>query len=165
MADKNLKLMTIDITTPDFGRFQADMAIDLKVDKSNLSEEMEQQPSLYAWWSSLTEHVRNLYNSKRLELQILEAELDEHYRQEAEKEGVKPTEKWMEGKIGRDEQWQALSKEVIHLNYNTKILESATWSFQQRAEMIKALAPTAAYESRMEFKEAKPVRTPVTNKS
>ena len=169
MVDKNLKLMKIDITTPDFGRFTADMAVDLKVDKSNLSEEMEQQPSLYAWWASLSEHVRNQYNSKRLDLQILEAQLDESYRQEAEDTNVRATEQWLNGKIHRDERWQQLSKEVLDLGYKTKVLESATWSFQQRAEMIKALAPTAAYEARMELREdtaepkpAKPVRTPVT---
>ena len=164
MADKNLQLMKIDITTPDYGSFQSDMAVDLKVDKSNLSDEMEQQPSLYAWWASLAEYVRNQHSRKKFELQVLEAELDEEFRQEADRDNIKATEKWMEGKIHRDSRWKNLSGEVLDLRYKVGILDSATWSFQQRAEMIKALAPTAAYESRIEHRETeqKPVRTPVT---
>jgi hypothetical protein len=159
MSERNARLLKITVEHPDFGLYEGDIDVDLKVDKSNLSDEMEEQPSKYAWWASLTELVRLQFNKRKLGLSIYEAELDKKFREEM---GGKVTEAQMKGLTARDEKWQSLNLEVIELKYKLGVLEAATWAFSQRADMIKALAPSLAYEGRsVMVKGVTPVRHPV----
>ena len=163
--DRKIELLKVSLNHPDYGLYEGDIAADLKVDKNNLTDEMEEQPSKYAWWASLTELVRLRHNQKKLDLSIYEADLDKKFREEAD--GGKVTEAQMKGLVQRDTKWQQLNRDLFELKYQVGVLEAASWAFSQRADMIKALAPSLAYEGRrLDVKEDaftthKPVRTPV----
>jgi len=160
--DRNVRLLKVTIEHPNYGLYEGDITADLKVDKSNLSDEMEEQPSKYAWWASLTELVRLQHNQKKLDLSIYEAELDKKFR--GTTDGGKITEAIMKGLVQRDERWQELNREVFELKYQVGVLEAASWAFSQRADMIKALAPSLAYEGRrLDVKEDAPIRKPIRN--
>ena len=164
MDGRNVKLLKITIEHPDYGKYEGDISTDLKVDKGNLSEEIDEQPSKYAWWASLTELVRLQYNQKKMELSIYEAELDKRFREEAK--GEKITEAQMKGLVNRDKKWQDLNSAIFDLKYKVGILEAATWAFSQRADMIKALAPGLAYETyKPQAREDSPLRKPAPTRT
>jgi hypothetical protein len=156
--DKNSTILKVSIVHPDYGLYEGDIMFDLKVDRSNISEEMENQPQLYAWWASLTELTRLQYNKAKMALDVYEAELDRKFREEAA--GGKITEAQMNAMIKRDPEWQKKTTDVYELKYKVGVLEAATWSFAQRADMIKALAPGLSYEgNRVELRDKKVVAT------
>lgn len=126
-----------------------DLGTDLMIDKHDLQEEMAHQPSIYAWWCVQAEEAKALCAGRQLDLKVYEAELDEKIRKEAERDERKVTEAQIGREIKLDTGWISISEEVIELQRQAGVLESAKWSLAQRAEMLRSMAPGAFYESRL----------------
>ena len=143
---------------------EGSLSEDLKIDKHNLDDEIAHQPEQYAWWSTRADIAKSLLAGRQLDLKIYEAELDERLRKEAKAREEKLTEAQLANNIEKDRKWKDISADIIELQKQVSVLVSALFAMAQRAEMLKAIAPGAYYESRASTEvpvKRNPVRTPV----
>jgi len=109
---------------------------DLKASEDTINEDLVNQPSLYVWYSVLKEEAESEYQIKKMELDLLEAELDKEYREEMEK----TTEAKIAKAIMRDERYMKAKMELIQAKRAYGILRAWEEGARQRKETLIAFA-------------------------
>jgi hypothetical protein len=79
---------------------------DLRVDEVHIIDQISDQPSLFAWWATLAEEANTIAESRRRQLDLVEAELDEEIREEAREASEKITEATVNRRIIREDRYQ-----------------------------------------------------------
>ncbi len=121
-------------------QFKRDLSEDLKVDKVNLTEELSQQPTLFAWWATLAEAAKDLSRRADLKVLLLEAELGQEFRMIAAKKTIRTTEKGLEEQMQRNARWLEAVEQKLEARKQVSVLSACVAAMAQRASMLAALS-------------------------
>jgi len=113
---------------------------DLRISKETINDNLMDQPALFAFYSVMSEIAEAVYEEARLELELLEATLDEHYRKVFLEEGQKVTEKKLEKVVATNSDRIESAKAKIQTRKNRNILKALTESMRHRKEAVISLA-------------------------
>lgn len=130
--------MTVDLKVED-KEFKGNIREILKISEGSIVGELQEQPSTYAWFATLTEIAKANTEKHKLNIKILRAKLDEEKRKTLAKEG-KVTESMVESAIEKDERLIMLTQEKIELDKNANILGAITEALNQRKDMLIQLS-------------------------
>jgi hypothetical protein len=119
---------------------------ELKVNEQNLQKEMLEQPGKYIYWSSLLEKLKYYQESKELEIEQREAELEPTARTELKKEEAKPTKDMIASYIKRDGQYQKLQNELLTYNFIIGKIGRIVKAFEQRKDMLQSYGKQVAHD-------------------
>lgn len=111
----------------------------LNVDPSHVVQQLTDQPSLYAYWSVLSDEADVLLLSKRRRLDRVEAEVDDRLRQEAREEGEKITETIIQRRVLREEDYEEALDEMIEARRNASYLGTIKRALEQRLSALIAV--------------------------
>lgn len=120
--------------------FDLDEAYDaLKIDPTHVVEQLTDQPSLYAFWSVLSEEADVLLLSKKRALDRVEADLDDRLRQEARDDQEKVTENTIQRRILRENEYKDSLEEMIEARRNAAYLGVIKRALEQRLQALIAV--------------------------
>lgn len=110
---------------------------ELKVNEFSIRKAFLEQPSKYAYWSSVLEKLKLYQESYELQLSTKKADLYDPTRKELIDNGIqRPTKDQIEAMILTDEEVQRLSKAVVAMNYNVRRISAFTKAVEQRKDML-----------------------------
>lgn len=146
MRDKMILNVTLDKS------YTLNLDDDLNIDRAGINDALANQPALFAWYATLYEMARN--NSAVLNSQIdaYQAELDQYYRMEATKEGIKITEGSIKAKIDSNENMCKLIDDYNNSKRQEGMLYAAKAAFEQRKDMLISIASNMRQEWDTELK-------------
>lgn len=110
---------------------------DLEIDKFNLDNECITQPELYASYSDMAISSAEERDLARLEMETLEATLDEKIRLEYRDRGEKVTEKVVETSILRNTDYIEAQLKYIKKKTEAAKLDAMRQAFEQRKSMLE----------------------------
>ena len=113
---------------------------EIRFSKETIHDDLMQQASKYAFYAIMAELAEEAYDDAKLELELLEATLDEHYRNEFLKSGDKITEKKLEKVVALNKSRIESAKNKIQARKNRNILKALTEAMRHRKEAVIALA-------------------------
>jgi len=113
---------------------------EIKFAKETVDENLRDQPSLFAFYAVMAELAEEIYDIAKLELELLEATLDEFYRKKFVELGEKVTEKKLSMLVISHKERVAAIKNKIVAKKNWGILKVLTKAFEQRKEALIAAA-------------------------
>lgn len=113
---------------------------EIRFSKETIHDDLMQQASKYAFYAIMAELAEEAYDDAKLELELLEATLDEHYRNKFLQSGDKITEKKLEKVVALNKARIESVKDKIMAKKNWGILKALTKAFEQRKEGVIALA-------------------------
>ena len=131
--------MEVDLTVDD-KNFSGNIRDVLRISEGTILEELQNQPSIYAWFATLTEIAKSKVERQKLDIKVLRARLDEEKREALTKAGIKITEPKVDSAIEKDDRLILLSKEKIELDKNASILKAITDALNQRKDMLIQLS-------------------------
>lgn len=108
--------------------------------KETIDDDLRDQPSLFAFYAVMSELAEEAYEDAKLELELVEATLDDHYRKELIRTGEKSTDKKVEAIIKADKRRVKSIKNLITAKKNRGILRALTRAFEQRKESLIAFS-------------------------
>lgn len=117
---------------------------ELKINETNLLQEMLQQPSKYIYWSSLLEKLKLYQESAELQLEIKWANLDEQARNYLKSVNVKPTKDSVEAYIKRQPEYEQARKNVQYYEYTSARVARIVKAFEQRKDMLQSYGKQVA---------------------
>jgi len=126
--------------------YETDVEKELRIDRNKLDEELATQASLLGHFGVLAEVSRGLLERKKLELDVLGAELDAEYRRKFTENGGRFTEKMVAGAVTLDKRWLKVAKEKLDLEKQTKELSALVEAFRQRGMSLSSIARLRASE-------------------
>jgi len=112
---------------------------DIKISKETIDEDLMKQAGLYAFYAIMSELAEEAYDDAKLELELLEATLDEYYRARFLKDGQKVTDKKMEKVVAVNGDRIESVKSKIQARKNRGILKALSRAFEQRNLDVIAL--------------------------
>lgn len=115
-----------------------DLQNELKVNESNLLQEMLQQPSKYIYWASLLEKINYFQEVKEIELETKIAQLDKSAREQCKTDDVKPTKDIVDAYIKRHPEYLTAKKTVQHYEYISSRIARIVKAFEQRKDMLQS---------------------------
>ncbi len=120
--------------------FDLDDAYDaLKVDPTHVIDQLTEQPSIYAYWSSLSEEADVILLTEKRRLDRVEAEVDDRLRQEAREEEEKVTEAIIQRRILREEDYAEALEAMINARRNAGYLGVIKRALEQRLSALIAV--------------------------
>lgn len=126
--------------TVDGVSFDLDGAYDeLKIDSTHIIEQLTDQPTLYAYWSVLSEEADVLLLSSKRHLDRVEADVDDRLRQEARDEDEKVTEAMIQRRILRESDYEDALEEMIEARRNASFLGVIRRALEQRLSVLIAV--------------------------
>ena len=111
----------------------------LKIDRHDLDEEIQQQPTLYYQVAAEEVRVRSLLDKAESDLEYMAAALDSHIREEAENADESITESGVKSKIRQHKEYRSASALVIVLKERVGNLGVLKDSFRSRSYMLRDL--------------------------
>ena len=111
----------------------------LKVDPTHIIEQLTEQPSLYSYWSVLSEEADVILLTKKRRLDRIEAEVDERLRQEARDVDEKVTEPVIQRRILRETDYEEALEEMIEARRNASYLGVIRRALEQRLSALIAV--------------------------
>lgn len=117
---------------------------DVQITTATMDDDMRQHAGLYVHYATQAVRARRQYDRWKAAFEILEAELDAHYREALAEAGGKVTEGLIRAKIVQDPKWKACSSRVIEAQHGFRMAEVAERGFEQRKDMLLQLARDAA---------------------
>jgi len=108
----------------------------LQCSEETINEDLQNQPSLFAWYAVLEELAEAELQEAKLALDLVEAELDAHYRSTLEK----VTETKISNKIKSSEEYIKAKVAVNEARKKVGILKAIREAFSHRKDMLIALA-------------------------
>ncbi|QFP93310.1 UNVERIFIED_ORG: hypothetical protein Xoosp15_45 [Xanthomonas phage Xoo-sp15] len=121
------------------GEYQVyDMREELKVNESNLLQEMLQQPSKYIYWSSVLEKIKFFQEKTELQLELVVARLDPQAREEIKKSGDKPTKDSVDAYIKQQTEFVEAKEQCLYYDYIAGRLARIVKAFEQRKDMLQS---------------------------
>lgn len=114
---------------------------DLKIDLNNLTTEVVEQASHYAWVGTLSAQARKEKTKAKVELQVLEAEIRKELRSKypAGTRGG-PTVEDIKSMVVSDSRYLQCLAELISAEETFDKLEAIREGFRQKSDMIKLLS-------------------------
>lgn len=120
--------------------FDLDSAYDeLKIDPTHIIQQLTDQPTLYAYWSVLSEEADILLLSSKRHLDRVEAEVDDRLRQEAREDDEKVTEAVIQRRILRENDYEDALEEMIDARRNASFLGVIRRALEQRLSVLIAV--------------------------
>lgn len=120
--------------------FDLDSAYDeLKIDPTHIIEQLTDQPTLYAYWSVLSEEADVLLLSSKRHLDRVEADVDDRLRQEARDGDEKVTEAIIQRRILRESDYEDALEEMIEARRNASFLGVIRRALEQRLSVLIAV--------------------------
>lgn len=111
----------------------------LRIDRNNLDEELEQQPSLFYEVAEACARARSLLDEAHDNVDIVEAELDANIRREAAESDERTTEKAIRAQIHAHPDRVEANEKFLQLKQRTEELDQLRDSFRQRGYMLREL--------------------------
>ncbi len=111
----------------------------LKIDTTHVIEQLTEQPSLYSYWSVLSEEADVLLLSKKRRLDRVEADLDDRLRQEARDDDEKVTEAVIQRRILREQEYEVALDAMIEARRNAADLGVIKRALEQRLSALIAV--------------------------
>jgi hypothetical protein len=111
----------------------------LKVDPTHVIEQLTEQPSLYSYWSILSEEADVLLLSKKRRLDRVEADLDDKLRREARDDDEKVTEAIIQRRILRETEYEEAQEEMFEARRNAGYLGVIKRALEQRLQALIAV--------------------------
>lgn len=112
---------------------------DLRVDPTHIIQQLTEQPSVYGYWSVLSEEADVILFSKKRKLERIEADLDEKLRKEARDEGEKVTETIIQRRILREDEYQDAMDAMVEARRNAAYLGRLVRALEQRLSVLIAV--------------------------
>ena len=112
---------------------------DLAIDKHRLDDETIRQPGLFFHASEGCAFAMARRDKKERDLKITMAELDRGIRDNAQSDGVKITEAYVNQQILREDDYSAAHSAFLDARLEADKWEALKNSFRQRADMLRAL--------------------------
>jgi len=113
---------------------------ELRLSEELVNEHLKDQASLYAFYVVLSELASSEVDRTKLELELIEASLDEFYRIKLLASGEKITDKKISALIVSNKERVKTIERLLTAKKNTGILKGIVRSFEHRKEAIIALA-------------------------
>lgn len=120
---------------------------DLHFDLTDLSGAMQRHASLFIHYAQQAVRARSQYDRWKSALEVLESQLDNHYRTTLKEENPKTTEPQIRSAVVSDARWKAASARVIDAKTQHNMAESVERAFEHRKDMLLQIARNAARES------------------
>jgi hypothetical protein len=118
---------------------------DLKFNKSDLGEQMQAQPAMYAFYASLRDLAGGKHQASIAARQEHESQFCSKCRSQGFLPGqIKITEDGLKQAVRNDEYYQTLNADVIAVEQEYNILSSIVQAFEHRRQMISSLASRAS---------------------
>ena len=136
------------------GMYDLDLAEDLRINKTDLSESYMDQPAKFAWYAVLAAQARAQADDLKNKIEqkedyikkILRGKLDAEVRKQLELDGERVTEGKVENGINCHpkyvealEELHRLRDDYVEANENASILETAKEALNQRKDMLISL--------------------------
>jgi len=112
---------------------------DIRISKETIDEDLMKQAGLYAFYAVMAELAEEAYEQAKLELELLEATVDEHIRVGLIQKGEKVTDKKLEKLVAINEDRIESVKNKIQARKNRGILKALARAFEQRNLDVIAL--------------------------
>lgn len=116
---------------------------ELKCSEDTINDDLKNQSAQFAWYSVLSGMQEEEYGQRKLELELIEAELDSHYRKELDK----VTEAKVAMQIRSDLKYIEARQIVNEAKKNLEILKGITEAFRHRKDMLVTLAANMRVQS------------------
>jgi len=130
-----------------FDEGDIDLAAELKIDRNNLSEEMEEQASRYIYWAVLAEESAANVNRAKMHLEILEGELIKEYRTNLEREASgRITDTMVGAAVHSDKRYIRAREDMVDLQRHAGVMRSAERAFAMRKDALIQVAWLAKME-------------------
>lgn len=151
ITDNSVLNLTVDTKS---GIYDLDLASDLKINKTDLTESYIDQPAKFAWYAVLAAQARahadfiksKIDQKEDYVKKVLKGKLDASVRKQLELDGEKITELKVENGISCHpefisalEELHMLREDYIGVNENASILETAKEALNQRKDMLISL--------------------------
>lgn len=111
----------------------------LKIDPTHVIDQLTDQPSLYAFWSVLSEEADVLLLSMKKRLDRVEATADDRLREDARRVEEKVTESIIQRRILRDAKYEDALEEMIDARRNAGYLGVIKRALEQRLTALVAV--------------------------
>ncbi len=115
-----------------------DFEEDVKIDKHNLAEAAEEQPSLYQYYLEQAGELRKERDKQKDKVAFLEAEKDIEIRRDPP-DGLKMTEAVVKNLVATDSGIEGEREELRRIQSELVSLEAATSALEHRNAQIKVL--------------------------
>jgi len=102
------------------------------IDDEKLEEDMKELSYKYAELGILLAKARSEYEAKKLQFQVLEANLAKHFRETL----PKVTEKAVEEAIARSIEWQEAKRQVIEAKQEVDLLASMVAALESKKDLL-----------------------------
>jgi len=102
------------------------------IDDEKLEEEIRELSYKYAELGVLLAKARSEYEAKKLQFQVLEANLAKHYRETL----PRVTEKAVEEAIVRSVEWQEAKRQVIEAKQEVDLLASMVAALESKKDLL-----------------------------
>lgn len=109
---------------------------DLDFDPSNINEDLRQHTQLQNHYANLATRARAQSDRWESAVEVLESQLDNHYRKVLKEENPKTTEPQIRSAIVTDARWKAATARRHDALTQWKLCENASRSFEHRKDMI-----------------------------
>ena len=120
--------------------FDLDEAYDaLRVDPTHVIDQLSEQPSLYSYWSVLSEEADVILLTQKRRLDRVEAEVDDRLREEAHRASEKVTEPITARRILRESDYEDALEDMIEARRNAAYLGVIKRALEQRLSALIAV--------------------------
>lgn len=111
----------------------------LRIDPNHILDALEEQASLYAYWSTLAEEAAIVAEVARRRLDFVEADLDREVREDAREEGHKTTEEGVKRAITRHNKFQDALDGMLDARRDAAVLGVMRRALEQRLSALIAI--------------------------
>jgi len=113
---------------------------DVAISPTDLDNDMIKHAALYVHYAEQTVNARRQYDRVKSQVEILEAQLDAHYRNKANDEGKKTTEAQLKSQVTSDPRYAAAQQKLIDAHSIWKLADIAERAMDQRKDMLLEVA-------------------------
>ncbi len=109
---------------------------DLSFSTNNISTAMTRQAAMFAHYSNLSAQAAYQHDRAKQQVELLQATLDQRFRDDLTSSGTKFTEKVIESMIIKDASYQAAQTRSHEARAIAKMVDTAADSFRHRKDML-----------------------------
>ena len=120
---------------------------DLHFDLTDLDGAMQKHASMFIHYAQIAVRARSQYDRWKSALEVLESQLDNHYRTTLKEENPKTTEPQIRSAVVNDPRWKVASARVIEAKTQHNLAESVERAFEHRKDMLLQIARNVAKEN------------------
>jgi hypothetical protein len=119
--------------------YESELYDNLTIDDTDLDKEFRQQPRLFAWWAAVETLIKDLYETRKMQLKRLYAVLDSRVREDGKATKTKLTEKMVENTVITKPEYQKAENELSKIRKQFGLAHVGKEAFEQRKEMLISL--------------------------